>query len=109
MKELVQDVLSIFSPQSVSPVLIRTGLSRREIASVQPFAVTSVSWATSMEELNAAFAHKAHEAGAVGYHITDVESHKAGSDGQPLLAAKATLYNIPDEGGNEQLTAGFIL
>lgn len=109
MKELVQDVLSIFSPQSVNPVLIRTGLSQREIASVQPFAVTSVSWATSMEELNAAFAHKAHEAGAVGYHITDVESHKAGSDGQPLLAAKATLYNIPDEGGNDQLTAGFIL
>ncbi|MGP4128420.1 DUF1471 domain-containing protein [Pantoea tagorei] len=109
MKELVQDVLSIFSPQSVNPVLIRTGLSQREIASVQPFAVTSVSWATSMEELNAAFAHKAHEAGAVGYHITDLESYKAGSDGQPLLAAKATLYNIPDEGGNEQLTAGFIL
>jgi hypothetical protein len=109
MKELVQDVLSIFSPKSVNPVLIRAGLSQREIASIQPFGTTSVSWATSMEELNAACAQKAREAGAVGYHITDVESHKPGSDGQPLLAAKATLYNIPDESGNDQLTAGFIL
>lgn len=109
MKELVQDVLSIFSPQSVNPVLIRAGLSQHEIASLQPFGVTSVSWATSMEELNEAFAHKAREAGAVGYHITDVESHKPGSDGQPLLAAKATLYNIPDDSNNEQLSAGFIL
>ena len=105
MKELVQDVLSIFSPQSVNPVLIRTGLTQREIASVQPFAVTSVSWAT----FNVAFAHKAHEAGAVGYHITDVESHKAGSDGQPLLAAKATLYNIPDDSDSAPAAAGFIL
>lgn len=109
MKELVQDVLSIFSPQSVNPVLIRTGLTQREIASVQPFAVASVSWATSMEELNAAFAHKAHEAGAVGYHISDVESHKSGSDGQPLLAAKATLYHIPDDSDNAPAAAGFIL
>ena len=109
MKELVQDVLSIFSPQSVNPVLIRSGLTQREIASVQPFAVTSVSWATSMEELNAAFVHKAREAGAVGYHITDVESHKAGSDGQPLLAAKATLYTIPDDSDSAPAAAGFIL
>lgn len=109
MKELVQDVLSIFSPQSVNPVLIRAGLSQREIASVQPFGITSVSWVTSMEELNAAFVTKAQEAGAVGYHITDVESHKSGSDGQRMLAGKATLYTIPDDSGNEQLTAGFML
>ncbi|MEZ3498435.1 DUF1471 domain-containing protein [Pantoea sp. KPR_PJ] len=109
MKELVQDVLSIFSPQSVNPVFIRAGLTQREIASVQPFGITSVSWVTSMEELNAAFVDKAREAGAVGYHITDVESHKSGSDEQRLLAGKATLYNIPDDSGNEQLTAGFML
>jgi len=75
MKALVQDVLSIFSSQSVNPVLIRTDLSQQEIASMQPFGMTSVSWATSMEELNAACAQKAREASAVGYHITDVESH----------------------------------
>lgn len=109
MKELVHDVLSIFSPQSVKPVLIRHGLTQQEIASIQPFGVTSVSWATSMEELSAAFAQKAQEAGAVAYHITDVESHKPGSDGQRLLAANATLYTLPDATGNEQLTAGFIL
>lgn len=109
MKELVQDVLSIFSPQSVNPVFIRTGLSQREIASVQPFSVTSVSWVTSMEELNAALVNKAREAGAVGYHITDVESHKSGSGEQRFLAGKATLYNIPDASGNDQLTAGFML
>ncbi|RPD94635.1 DUF1471 domain-containing protein [Candidatus Pantoea deserta] len=109
MKELVQDVLSVFSPQSVNPVLIRPGLSPREIASVQPFGITSVSWVTSMEELESAFVRKAQEAGAVGYHITDVESHKSGSDGQRLLAGKATLYTLPDHSGNEQLAAGFIL
>ena len=94
MKKLVSDVLAIFSPQTVKPVLIRQGLSYREIASMQPVGVTSVSWATSMEELNDAIVKKALEAGAVGYHITDVESHKPGNDGQHVLAATATLYNL---------------
>ncbi len=30
MKALVQDLLSIFSPQTVSPVFIRSGLSQEE-------------------------------------------------------------------------------
>ncbi|CAM3661684.1 hypothetical protein BS639_01220 [Rouxiella silvae] len=94
MKNLVNDVLSIFSPQAVKPVLIRSGLSHREIASLQPVGVSSVSWATSVEELNNAFVKKALDAGAVGYHITNVESHKPGNDGQHVMAATATFYNI---------------
>lgn len=94
MKNLVNDVLSIFSPQAVKPVFIRAGLSHREMASIQAVGVTTVSWATSEEELNSAFAKKALDAGAVGYHITNVESHKPGNDNQHVMAATATLYNI---------------
>lgn len=100
MKDLVNDVLSIFSPQSVKPVLIRAGLTHREIASMHPVGVTQVSWVTSMEELNDAFVKKAMEAGAAGYHITDVESHKPGNDDQHVLAAKATLYYIAEKAAN---------
>ncbi|MEN3752943.1 YdgH/BhsA/McbA family protein [Mangrovibacter yixingensis] len=94
MKSLVHDVLSIFKTQAVEAVLIRAGLSHREKSSLQPIGMTSVSWATSMEELNDAFAMKARDAGAVGYHITNVESHKTSCQGHRILAATATLYNI---------------
>lgn len=97
MKKLVDDVLAIFSHQSVEPVLIRAGLSHREKAALQPSSVISVDWATSMDELNAAFALKTQESGAVGYHITEVEKHKPGNDEQYLLAAKATLYTIDEK------------
>ncbi|WP_158781453.1 DUF1471 domain-containing protein [Pantoea sp. BAV 3049] len=97
MKNLVNDVISIFSPQTVKPVVIRAGLTHRELASMQPMGITSVSWVTTMEELNDAFMKKALDAGAVGYHITDVESHKPGNDDQHVLAATATLYNINDK------------
>jgi len=97
MKNLVNDIISIFSPQAIKPVVIHTGLSPRELASMQPMGITSVSWVTSMEELNDAFVKKALDAGAVGYHIIDVESHKPGGDGQYLLAARATLYHINDK------------
>jgi len=96
MKALVQDVLSIFSPKSIEPVLVRSGLSHREKASIQPVGIMSVSWATSLEELHDALVQKALAAGAVGYHITNVESHKPGNDEQSVLAATATLYNIND-------------
>ena len=94
MKGLVNDVLSIFFPKDVKPVLIRSGLSHREISSLQAVGVTTVSWATSMEELNNAFVKKALAAGAIGYHITNVESHKPGKDQQHVMAATATVYNI---------------
>ncbi len=94
MKELVNDVLSIFSRQTVKPVIIRAGLSHHEIASLKPNGLASVSWVTSMEELNDAFVKKALEAGAAAYHITEVESHKPGNDEQHVLAANATLYYI---------------
>lgn len=97
MKGLINDVISIFYPQSVKPVLIRDGLSHREIASLQAVGVTTVSWATSMEELNNAFVKKAQDAGAVGYHITNVESHKPGNDKQRVMAATATFYHINDK------------
>ncbi|QKJ88111.1 hypothetical protein PMPD1_3185 [Paramixta manurensis] len=97
MKKLINDVISIFTHQEAKPVLIRAGLSHREIASIQPSGVTSVSWVTSMEELNDAFVKKALAAGAVGYHITDIESHEPGNDGQHVLAATATLYHINDK------------
>jgi len=94
MKDLVKDVLSIFSPHDVKPVLVRSGLSHRELASMRAVGVTSVSWATTLEELNSAFVKKALDAGAVGYHITNVESHKQGNEGQHVMAGTATLYNI---------------
>ncbi|MGE9550210.1 DUF1471 domain-containing protein [Erwinia amylovora] len=97
MKNLVNDVISIFSPQTVKPVVIHAGLTHRELASMQPMGITSVSWVTTMEELNDAFVKKALDAGAVGYHITDVESHKPGNDDQHVLAATATLYNINEK------------
>ena len=76
MKGLVNDVLSIFYPKAVKPVLVRAGLSHREIASLQAVGVTTVSWATSMEELN------------------NVESHKPGKEQQHVMAATATFYHI---------------
>ena len=94
MKGLVNDVLSIFSPKAVKPVLVRSGLSHREIASLQAVGVSTVSWATSMEELNNAIVKKALDAGAVGYHITNVESHKPGKEEQHVMAATATFYHI---------------
>ena len=97
MKDLVQDVLSIFTPQSVKPVFIRAGLTHQEKNAAQPAGITTVSWATSMEELNDALLHKALDAGAVAYHITGVESHKPGNDAQSLLAATATLYTINEK------------
>lgn len=96
MKALVHDVLSIFSAKSIEPVLVRSGLSQREKASIAPFGVTEVSWATSLEDLHDALVQKALAAGAVGYHITHVESHKPGQETQSVLAATATLYNISD-------------
>ncbi|RRZ95531.1 DUF1471 domain-containing protein [Erwinia sp. 198] len=96
MKALVHDVLSIFSAKSIEPVLVRSGLSQREKALIAPFGVTEVSWATSLEDLHDALVQKALAAGAVGYHITHVESHKPGQEAQPVLAATATLYNISD-------------
>ena len=36
MKNLVNDIISIFYPKTVTPVLVRTGLSHREIASLAP-------------------------------------------------------------------------
>ncbi|MDE1186293.1 MAG: DUF1471 domain-containing protein [Pantoea sp.] len=97
MKALVNDIISIFTEKTINPVLVRSGLSHREIASIHPVGVTSVSWVTSMEELNDAFVKKALEAGAVGYHITNVDSHKPGNDGQHVMAATATLYHINDK------------
>lgn len=94
MKQLINDVISIFTPQSVKPVLIRGDLTHRELSSIHPVGFTSVSWVTSMEELNDAFVQKAVAAGAVGYHITEVESHEPAHDGQHVMAAKATLYHI---------------
>lgn len=97
MKALVQDVLSIFSAKSTEPVLVRTGLSHREKAALQPVGIMSVSWATSLEDLHEALVQKTLAAGAVGYHITNVESHKPGHDEQSVLAATATLYNIDEK------------
>ncbi|ORM72590.1 hypothetical protein HA48_13775 [Pantoea wallisii] len=97
MKELINDVISIFTPQNVKPVLIRADLTHRELSSIHPLGVTSVSWATSMEELTDAIVKKARAVGAVGYHITDVESHEPGHDGQHVMAATATLYHINDK------------
>ncbi|MEI2264525.1 DUF1471 domain-containing protein [Erwinia sp. CGal63] len=97
MKALVQDVLSIFSAKSIEPVLVRPGLSHREKASITPVGVTEVSWATSHEELHDALVKKTLAAGAVGYHITHVESHKPGHDEQSVLAATATLYSVDDK------------
>ena len=97
MKALISGVISIFTPQNVKPVLIRTDLTHRELSSLHPAGVTSVSWATSMDELTDAIVKKAQAAGAVGYHITDVESHEPGHDGQPVMAATATLYHINDK------------
>ncbi len=94
MKALINDVISIFTPQNVKPVLIRADLTHRELSSIHPVGFTSVSWATSLDELNDAFVQKARAAGAVGYHITDVESHEPAHDGQPVMAATATLYHI---------------
>ncbi len=98
MKNLVNDVLSIFTPQSVEPVFIRAGLTPQEKSAVHPFGITTVSWATSMEELNDALLHKALDAGAVAYHITDVDAHKPGNDEPSLLTATATLYTIDEKG-----------
>lgn len=94
MKDLVNDIISIFNPKTVTPVLVRTGLSHREVASLQAVGVATVSWATSMEELNSAFVKKALDADAVGYHITNVESHKPGKEDQHVMAATATFYHI---------------
>ncbi|WP_017346727.1 DUF1471 domain-containing protein [Pantoea sp. A4] len=94
MKELVHDIMSIFSPQTINPVLIRADLTQQEIASLQASGVTKVSWATSMEELNDAFVQKALAAGAAGYHITDVEKHKPGHDEQHILSGTASLYFV---------------
>ena len=47
-----------------------------------------------MEELNNAFVKKALDAGAAGYHITNVESHKPGKEDQHVMAATATFYHI---------------
>lgn len=97
MKALVQDVISIFTAKSIEPILVRSGLSPREKAAITPVGVTEVSWATSLEELHDALVKKALAAGAVGYHITNVESHKPGHDEQSVLAATATLYNIDEK------------
>ncbi|WP_380178498.1 DUF1471 domain-containing protein [Kalamiella sp. sgz302252] len=97
MKALVQDVISIFTAKSIEPILVRSGLSHREKAAITPVGVTEVSWATSLEELHDALVKKALAAGAVGYHITNVESHKPGHDEQSVLAATATLYNIDEK------------
>ncbi len=96
MKALINDVISIFNPQQIKPVLIRQDLTHRELSSLHPVGVTSVSWATSMEELTDAIIRKARAAGAVGYHITDVETHEPAHDGQCVMAATATLYHIHD-------------
>ncbi|WP_292968692.1 YdgH/BhsA/McbA-like domain containing protein [Pantoea sp. UBA4549] len=97
MKALINDVISIFTPQDVQPVLVRADLTPQQIASLRPTSVTSVSWATSMDELTDAVVKKALAAGAAGYHISDVESHEPAHDGHPVLAAKATLYHIGDD------------
>lgn len=97
MKALVQDILSIFSPQTVSPVFIHTGLSQDEKNAIKPMGVTTVTWATSMEEITDALLRKATEAGAVGYHITHVDSHKPGNDQQHILEATATLYALDEK------------
>ncbi len=44
MKQLINDVISIFTPQSVKPVLIRGDLTHRELSSIHPVGLTSVSW-----------------------------------------------------------------
>lgn len=53
--------------------------------------------ATSMEEITDALLRKATEAGAVGYHITHVDSHKPGNDQQHILEATATLYALDEK------------
>ena len=97
MKALINDVISIFTPQDVQPVLVRADLTPQQIASLRPTSGTSVSWATSMDELTDAVVKKTLAAGAAGYHISDVESHEPAHDGHPVLAAKATLYHIGDD------------
>lgn len=97
MKALINDVISIFTPQDIQPVLVRADLTPQQIASLHPTSVTSVSWATSMEDLTDAVVKKTLAAGAAGYHISDVESHEPAHDGHPVLAAKATLYHTGDE------------
>ncbi|AJA71052.1 MULTISPECIES: DUF1471 domain-containing protein [Pantoea] len=97
MKALINDVISIFTPQDIQPVLVRADLTPQQIASLRPTSVTSVSWATSMEDLTDAVVKKTLAAGAAGYHISDVESHEPAHDGHPVLAAKATLYHTGDE------------
>lgn len=97
MKALINDVISIFTPQDIQPVLVRADLTPQQIASLRPTSVTSVSWATSMEDLTDAVGKKTLAAGAAGYHISDVESHEPAHDGHPVLAAKATLYHTGDE------------
>ena len=94
MKELVADVLSIFSANSVTPVFISHDLTQQERNAIRPTGVTSVNWATSQAEIDAALFNSTQNAGAVGYHITGVESHKTGNTGQHFLSATATLYSI---------------
>ncbi|WHZ42374.1 DUF1471 domain-containing protein [Rahnella bonaserana] len=73
MKGLVNDVLSIFYPKSVTPTACREAISRCD----NPLRIK-----------------KALDAGAVGYHITHVESHKPGKEEQHVMAATATFYHI---------------
>jgi len=94
MKALVADVLSIFSAKKVVPVFINDELTQQEKEAIHPTGVTTVSWATSMVEINDALLHKARDAGAVGYHISGVESHKTGNNEQRFLSATATLYSV---------------
>lgn len=100
MKALVQDVLSVFSPRNVDVVFVRAGLSPREKELAWPMRTVTVSWVTSAEELNEAFTLKARAMGAVGYHITSVESHKTGKEQQEVMSATATLFNITEQAAN---------
>jgi len=93
MKALINDVISIFTPQDIQPVLVRSDLSAEEITSLRPVGITRVSWATSMDDLTDAVVKKTVAAGAAAYHISDIESHQPAHDGQQVLAATATLYH----------------
>jgi hypothetical protein len=97
MKNLVNDVLSIFSETTPTPILVRPDLSKQDKESIKPIGVITVDWATSIMELNEAILHKTNAIGAVGYHITRVDSHKTGVDKQSFISATVTLYSIPQK------------
>ncbi|MCT4712581.1 DUF1471 domain-containing protein [Enterobacteriaceae bacterium H11S18] len=90
MKNLIRDIMAIFTPGHHGPVILQDGLTEEEKSALVPVRTLSIDWVASADELEREAIRETLDAGAAGYQLSNLEQTQ-------FIHARATLYSKPNE------------